>query len=369
MALTVLFSTDSAAATVRQPVFQMSFGAGGGGGGLLGAAGIGGATDPWQGSVFFVSVEAGLAPFVDMAKIDLSTDEEAPEVALDDEGTISLGYNDSSAELVFTATVSDISYNVHGTKRLHGVDGGVLLSRLRINQSYEQQNAGEIVNDLVSQASVETDTIEDGVDFPFYVIDDRQNAYQHIAILARKSGYVAYFTTEGKLYFGPFADGEPVQTFSFGMDIMALQLNEATPVIGMVTAIGEGAAGSQGQEAWPWLVKDPSSVTSEAGDGEAQRLVSDPSLRSAEAVQTMAIGMAETAGMMAFTGRLVVPGSPAVIVGSTIEITDVPQDALNGVCFVRRVQHQFSKQGGFISVIDFSKSGEAGAGGGLGGLP
>lgn len=356
---------DSVSA-VRRPVFEVSFGNSGASGGLSAAVDlVQGADDPWARSVVMVNVESGLAPFVDIATVELAADEEAPQVALDDEGTISLGYNDSATELVFTAKVNDIGYNVRGTQRLGGVNGGVSLSRLRINQSYEQQSAGDIVSDLASQASVDTDTVESGVDFPFYVLDDRSNAYQHIATLARKCGYITYFTTEGKLYFGPYADGQAVQTFSYGVDILSLQVKETTPVVGSVTTIGEGAAGAEGQEAWGWLIKDPSAVTAEAGEGEAMRLKSDASLRSSEASQSAADSIAAAASRMALTGTIVVPGAPLVVVGSTIEIADAPNDNLNGMCMVCWVRHQYSKQQGYISVIDFSKSVAAG---GLGGL-
>lgn len=350
---------------VRRPVFEVAFGGGSASGELSAAVGlVQGADDPWTRSVVTVNVESGLAPFVDVVTLELAADEEAPQVTLDDEGTISFGYSDSAAELVFTARINDVNYNVNGTQRLSGVNGGVLLSRLRINQSYEQQSAGDIVSDLAGQAGVDTDTVESGVDFPFYVLDDRRNAYQHITTLARKSGYVTYFTTEGKLYFGPYADGHAVQTFNYGVDLLSLQVKETRPVLGSVTTIGEGAAGAEGQEAWNWLIKDPSVVTAEAGEGEAMRLKSDASLRSSEASQSAADSIAAAAGRMALTGTIVVPGAPLAVVGSTIEISDAPNDNLNGTCMVCWVRHQYSKRRGYISVIDFSKSpGQGGLGG------
>ena len=62
-------------------------------------------------------------------------------------------------------------------------------------------------------------------------------------------------------------------------------------LVGAVTTVGEGAAGSQGQEAWSWLVKDPSSVTGSAGSGGPERLIQDASLRSTEAAQGAADGI------------------------------------------------------------------------------
>ena len=234
-----------------------------------------------------------------------------------------------------------------------------------MNQSYEQQKAGDIVTDLAGRAGVDADTIEDGADFPFYVVDDRRSAYQQIAALARKSGYLAWFNPEGKLSFAPFTAGQAVQTFTYSEDILSLQVADAAPVIGAVTTIGEGAAGSQGQDAWSWLVKDPSSVTGSAGEGEAERQDQDASLRSSDAAQSAADGIADAASLTNFTGTGLVSGAPAVSVGSAIEIADAPQDVLNGLYLVRRVWHRFSKRDGFTTSICFSKTS---GGGSLGGL-
>jgi hypothetical protein len=55
-----------------------------------------------------------------------------------------------------------------------------------------------------------------------------------------------------------------------------------------------------------------------------------------------------------------------VTVGSRIAIAGAPDAALNGAALVVRVRHRFSKSGGFVSIFDFSKSADGGAGpGGL----
>ena len=165
---------------VRKPSFAISFG-NAGPGGLAAAADTGsGEADPWSRNTLSVNVEVGMAPCVDRIYVCWAADDQAPEVTLDEEGTISLGYIDTAPELVFTAKASGIDHDVTGLKRFCGVNGGMSLSKLRCNQSYEQQNAADIVNDLAGQAGVETDSVENGIDYPYYVIDDRQNAYQAI---------------------------------------------------------------------------------------------------------------------------------------------------------------------------------------------
>lgn len=346
-----LFTGGSSA--VRRPVLEAGFGAG---------ADVG----LWKRHIVSLTLEFGLAPFADVVVVCLSGSEEAPTVAVDDPGTISLGYEDGATELVFAGQVASVQHSVHAITRVTAVNGSALLSQLRVNQSYEQQAAGDVVRDLVGKAGVRTGTIEGGVSFPFCVVDDGQNAYQHIAALSKKSGYLAYFTPQGALNFAPFTAGRAAQTFNHGEDILSLHATQASPVVRTVTTVGEGAAGSQGQEAWSWLVKDPSSVTGTVGTGGAERQVQDASLRSGDAAQTAADGIGNAADRTNLTGELLVPGSPAVVVGSAIEIVDAPQDVMNGLFLVRRVRHRFSKAEGFTTLISFGKTGDGVPG--LGGL-
>jgi phage protein D len=349
--VSVPFFGNGSANAVRRPVLEVGFGAGG--------------ADAWKRHLTSVTIESGFAPFADAVTLQLSAGAEAPAATVADPGTVSLGYEDGSTELVFTGQVDSVRHSVRGETWITATNGGASLSKLRVNQSYEQRKAGDIVSDLAGRAGVVTDAIEDGVAFSFYVVDDRSSAYRHIAALARKSNYLARFSPEDKLSFAPFVAGQPVQTFTYGKDIMSLQVTEAAPVVAAVTTTGEGAAGGQGQEAWSWLVKDPSSVKGSAEEGAPEREVDDPSLRSGHAAQSAAEGIASAAGLEKLTGKLLVPGAPAVSVGRAVKIADAPKDILNGVFLVRRVSHRFSKLGGFTTMIHISETGEGGLLGGL----
>jgi phage protein D len=346
------FFGGSAPPAVRRPTFAVN----------LGSA----SADTWAGALVSLAVEVGLAPAVDALTLQVANEARAPGVAVGDSGTVELGYEDSGNELVFTGQVDAVQRSLAGTTRITVVNGGATLARLRLDRSFQQQTAGGIVQALLGEVGLSADGVEDGIDYPFYVIDAGRNAYQHIARLARRNGYLAYLTPEGKLSFAPFAGGQAEQTFSYASDILALDLADATPAAGSVTTTGEGAAGSQGSDAWSWLVKDPSGVQSTAGDGTALP-IPDSSLRSSEAAQAAAEGLAGGLSLMQYTGSLLVPGTPAVTVGSAIEIADAPQSELNGLCLVRHLRHHFDKQRGFTTRILFSQTGAGGAGA-LGGL-
>ncbi len=371
------FGVESAPA-LRRPVFEISFAAGGGSGGLAGAAvsavssatGAGAAADdPWARSVTSVLVETAVAPFVDRADIVLAADSQAPDVAVGDPGGISLGFEDGSPEPVLTGFIEHLAGTMGGPTHVHAANGGAALSRLRVNQGYEQRSAGDIVQDLASRAAVDTGPIESGIDLPFFAADARRNAYQHIHWLARQSGYLAFFDRDGALNFLPPTDSEPVQTFDYGRDIISLRLDDGAYHAQTVTLVGEGAAGSQGADAWSWLVKESAAVTATAGSGERARTVQSPALRSTDAVQAAAQGAATVAAMATSTGRLTVAGAPAVAAASVFAIAGAPDEKLNGTARARRVCHSYSSAQGFVTVVDFWKAGEDGFGGLAGALP
>ena len=340
----------SAPPSVRRPVFEITFG---------------GDADAWRERVTSISVVAGLFPSMNAADVIFDS-QGAPDIALADVGEIKLGYEDSESTLVFTGQILSLSRTLDRSVRLTAVDGGSALAYTRQMGSYEQQTAGDIVKNLAGTVSLQTDVIEDGADFPYYVVDNGRSFHQHVAALGRKSGYIAYVSPEGKLNFKPFVAGQAVQTFAYATDILALRVTESAPLFTQITVQGEGAAGSEGSEAWHWLMQSQAAVKGVAGSGSpiSERL--DPSLRSSDAAAGAANGRIEAVNWMKIAGELHVPGAPAAFPGSAIAITGAPDDALNGQCLVRWVKHTYSKRVGFISHIGFSKVGDAA--GGAGGL-
>jgi hypothetical protein len=77
--------------------------------------------------------------------------------------------------------------------------------------------------------------------------------------------------------------------------------------------------------------------------------------------------MAGAAALARVSGRLLVPGAPAVVIGSAIAIASAPHEMLNGLCLVQQVRHRFAKGAGFTTLIGFHKA-EGGAAAGLGAL-
>lgn len=325
--------------SVRKPAVEVRFGSA--------------AANDWARALSFVTVELGAAPAVDAVEVAIAPGQQAPAVAVGDTGSVSLGFAGALVP-VFSGTVASVLHSVSGATRIVATNAGGTLARLRVNQSYEQLSAGRIVAELANGAGI-TNTAADGVSFPYYVVDDSRTAWAQVAALARVCGFLATVDAQGGLVFGP-PQTTPVKTFTYGVDILALQAAESAPLFGKVTVVGEGAAGGQGSDAWSWLLKDPAAVTASAGSGTPERLVQDSSLGSKSAAQSAADAASARAQSLATAGRLVVPGTPEIVPGSSVEIKQAPDAALNGVRTVGVVRHRFAKGAGFVTTIDFGKA-------------
>jgi phage protein D len=337
-------------AAVRRPIVEVD---------------LGGSADDWAKALLSATVDLGTAPGVDAVELRASPVDGKPDPAVGDEGTISLGFEDGGVELVFTGRVEVVARDVRGSLRVVAANAGSMLAGLRMNSSFEQQTAGDVVKALVDAAGASAGTVAASAALPFYVVDDRRSGWRHIADLARDCDCLAYVTPDGKVTVAAAPSGPPVATFAYGQDILDVAAGPRTPAAGAITVLGDGAAGGQGSEAWSWLVKDPASVKGTAGGGSPERLLSAPWLRSQGAAQGAADGAAAAAAAGAVAGRVLVVGSSAVAVGTQIAISGAPQDALDGSYVVHGVRHRFAPGSGFTTLVRFGGAG----GGGIGGLP
>jgi phage protein D len=330
-----------ASPAVRKPAFELAFGSG--------------SADDWARALAEVSVEAGLAPAVDAASVVLAARSDAPSAALADTGQVSLGFEDDATVGVFKGAVRAVNRTVSGKTRIVASNGGAVLASFRLDQGYEQQSAGAVVRDLAGKAAVDTGSIDDGPSLPYYVVDSRRSAWEHVARLAALAGFEAWVDAGNALHFGPFQAGSPAQTFTFGQDILELDALESPSTAGAVTVVGDGAAGSNGSDAWSWNLKDASPLKGTAGTGDPALLVQLGALRSADAASAAAQAIVDKAKLGGFTARLLVPGAPKVGVGATVAIASAPDDTLNGSWLVRVTRHKLVKARGYTTLLLLAK--------------
>ena len=107
-----------------------------------------------------------------------------------DEGSVSLTGSDGSDTPVFTGKVDGIHERPHGLRLVTATNGSRELAQARLNRSFEQQDAGAIIEALASELGFSSELPGDAPTLPRFVVDDRLSLYGHIARLAALSGCV-----------------------------------------------------------------------------------------------------------------------------------------------------------------------------------
>jgi phage protein D len=285
------------------------------------------------------------------------------KVATGDAASLALGYGTSLTN-VFSGTVDGIEPDL-GYLRIRALSGIADLLRLRVNQVYENQSAGQIVSDLASQAGLTTGRLQDGLDLPFLVVDDSRSAYHWCRDLAERVGFDLYVTPAGELAFAAFDKTAADHQFTYARDVLSLRVTNLAPSFASVEVWGESPASSKGGESAGWLTRDFSRFVGRAGQGTVLR-VSDPAVRTQDAAAAAANGRLAALTRQAVFGEAVVLGKAEVKLGDAVTFNDAPDERLKGVLQVKRVVHQFTKTDGFTTRLDLWGGG---GGGLLGGLP
>jgi phage protein D len=267
------------------------------------------------------------------------------------EVTIELGYADQEQlTQVIKGTVITAEPGLT-MARIMGHAAGPLLHNFT-NETYEGSNAGAIVSDLADQAGVEVQTVEDGINFPAYVIDGRRSFYHHMRELADLCGFDLYINPEGKLVFEKFTGGKTVHVFELAKHIVELDVQRSLRP-GQVEAWGESPTGSQGEDAWPWLIKDFTDSRGIAGSGGPLILLERSALRTAEAARSAAEALLKSLQCRSLRGRLKTIGRPQVKLGDAIRLSEMPDESLNVNFQVRSITHRITKREGFTTTIGF----------------
>lgn len=299
-----------------------------------------------------------MAPALDTASCVMAAPQ--TELAPGDALTIALGYEDAGMEQLFAGTVSSITMTVHGHTQVTAGNGGEALARMRINQSFVDMSVGDIISDLAGRAGVQIAAVVDGPDLPLYVADDRAHLLDHIVTLARFAGADVTFDADGALISAVSGDSQSAATFAYGLSLATGWLQQSSPLQDPLRSTGEGAAGSEGDDAWPWIAADSSGTAhGDTGGG----VIASGALRNADAVSGAHEARISMRARSDGTVLIGAPGTPLICAGA---VFTVEHDAIGGDYVAAEVVHTFSKFDGFRTRIH---GWQRGSGGGLlGGL-
>ena len=268
-----------------------------------------------------------------------------------DQITIDLGYNNNLA-LIFKGFIDSTDLKA-STILVVGLTSMLKLCNLRIDRFYEHQNAGYVVKDLAKVANVEVDTIENGIDLPYFAIDNNSNAYEHIKYLAVCSGYDFFGTNNEKL---KFSENQFVvkHSISYGKDIIKIKHLETTDIFKTVTVVGESPSSFKGERTTHWLTKNVIQGKEEdfgyEGNFGYDLLIVDRNIRTTVTAAKLARSYLNRIRPK-INLMIEITGNQNIMLGETIQIKDVPHKMTNGNYQVREIQHKLNKMDGFTTII------------------
>jgi phage protein D len=319
---------------------------------VIGSAEINSQTDISASTLVQLEVACAMEALADRCELRL-----APlggvSPALDDNLQVELGFdgNASGPTRVFTGVVTEVVPEVTAV-RVVGLSTARPLLKLRVDKTYERQNAGQIVRDLAGQAQVSTETVEDGISFPAYVIDSRFNAARHMHLLAQRCGFDAYVLPDGRLAFRQFVTPSRIHVVTYGQDLLDISLTIRPERLSSVSVVGESAAGAQGDDAASWLTRNFQKGQASGGGGSETITVGDPATRTPAAATLRAEGVLRRSKQTATIGRLRILGRPEITLGSAVRVEQAPDERFNQTYQVRAVRHHLSRPGGLVTDVD-----------------
>jgi len=301
-----------------------------------------------QSPVLKVDVNLNMDIPADSVEIILGVDDNTLKIKEGDDAIIELGY-EGELKKVFTGSVDNVIPAI-STLRVRGLNYASKLLELRVNKVFEKQTAGKIVGELANVAGVKEDTVKPGISFPYYVIDDSKNSYEHIKELAGLCGYDVYMTNENKLVFKNY-EKTGTHTLEYGVNIIDADYDEDRPMIKSVNVQGESPSSFKGADTSHWLTKRSVDGLSGTGSGV---LFTHPALRDKDTAAKVAKAIMD--GLQRnLSGTIETVGNADVKLGDTLEVKGMTNSKMNGEFQVRSVEHQMSKSKGFITTIGWRK--------------
>ena len=199
-----------------------------------------------------------------------------------DEINLSLGYDDN-LNGVFKGKINSIK-TTYKEISLRCMNSSWDLINQRVNKIYENQTAGNIVNDLVDYAGIDLGEIMDGLNFPFYIVEDDKNIYEHIRELANRCEFDDYITHENKLNFKKYSR-KNVHIIQYKKNLFDLLCFNHQSEFSSVKVFGESPSSTKGSDTWHWLTKED--IEGVKGSGLFYPIC-DPTIKDKDAAERVA---------------------------------------------------------------------------------
>lgn len=350
--ITDLFDPSPSTATSLLPQVKIAREQGGSGGGfgaalldaLVGSSGA----DPLTKALASVHVHLAPAPILPTCRLQFLPQGDFPTLTPGQSITVHLGF-DEEPPAIYTGPIAAIGLRQAAVEVLLGSPANAL-ARSRRNSGYENQSFSDLLQLWANEHELEAGDIDSGPDYAFIAIDDRLSLWDWMARLARHAGVPVWVGADGRLN-ARAPRGQPVATWKWGQDILALDATARDPATTSARMVGEGSAGRQGSDAWSWLAKNPQGLSASAGAGGGASLGQDGALRDLAAVAGAASAQAQGAAQLTDLVRVTVPGTPALEIAGIFALADTPGGFGAGQWAAREIRHRFSAAKGFTTEI------------------
>lgn len=266
-------------------------------------------------------------------------------MAVGDAVKVELGY-DGDINTVFSGVVTGVEWLVEAVV----VEAESLtrqLTALHVNAYFENAFAADVVNGLAGETDMSTGRVEPGLRFAFYAVGSNRSAWDQLSALARQCGFDLYADAEDQLVFGSALPGIP-EIFQFSVNILKLRVEQRQAAVSGVEVFGESPASfGAGPDASAWFTKKD--VKGSAGS-DPKRRVYIPAARTQELATEIANNLWET-GSPKKTGSLRTLGKSALVLGSTLLVSDTPVDNQNGTYKIIGVEHLVHHIKGYLTTV------------------
>jgi hypothetical protein len=186
--------------------------------------------------------------------------------------SLDMGWGDSGTT-VFTGTIESLEYTLN---EVHGIAHGSQkeLAHTRIDETFIDQTAGEVVQALADRAGLATGTIDTGIQLPKYLAEASVSLFEHLHLLARVCGVDVFTDEEGKINFTKREAFTADYTYQYGINLMDARITQTRPATSSIQVIPESPASQEGEEASSWFVKSSRDLSAIAGEGNIRRFTS-----------------------------------------------------------------------------------------------
>ncbi len=330
--------------------------------------------NPVAGPVRF-TVERDMDVPADSLHIQLA---DRANLSLGEAVTLDLGH-DGENERVFTGTVAKIRPTIDDVEVV-GLSHMNALLNFRTVATFESQSAGSIAQDLIGQAGLDPETVDDGPTLPFFAVDKRVSAYVHLKGLADRLGYELYTNRDGGVMFHALGDaagldaaggglagavasgasqllgGGGGERHLYGQHVLRAKTRRRPPAWGSVTVGGESPMSGQGDSTAHWLTVNDTDYRGATGADEPNWLVLDPVARTKDLADRFAAGHLAVAERTAYELEMETLGRPQLDLGDSLAVGEMPDAWLNGQGYVRSIRHRFGVETGFVTAFRITVS-------------